>query len=146
MTRRRLTIFLSAYLALGGLAALGYVLLAHPFAAKPVNGDFANRGFVTDMTYVDLPRLTTYVSAGGQSVHLRLDVALEVANKDSIRIQGETPQIAESLTVFLENVTPDQLRGNKTANWLRGEMLRVVNNVTAPVPVHDLLFRQFVQM
>ena len=30
--------------------------------------------------------------------------------------------------------------------WLRAEMLRQVNDAGAPVPVHDLLFRQLVVM
>jgi flagellar basal body-associated protein FliL len=41
---------------------------------------------------------------------------------------------------------PEELTRENSVTWLRAELLRQVNSVGAPVPIHDIYFQQFVVM
>ena len=102
--------------------------------------------FATEMTYYDIPRMTVAMSSGGGGAHLRLDISLEVANKDRDVVEGYQPRITDKLNKYISTLRPDQLERPNAMPWLREELLKQINSVGSPVPIHDLMFRQFVIM
>ena len=102
-------------------------------------------GFVSDMAYFDLPRITMSFGSSN-ATHLRVDIALEVARKDIPALEGYQPRITDKLNVFFSKVPLREIEDPAAMPFLRQEMLRQINGVTAPVPVHDLMLRQLVIM
>jgi flagellar basal body-associated protein FliL len=102
--------------------------------------------FTTEMSYYDLPRMTVAMAEGPDAAHVRLDISLEIANKDKIVVEGYQPRMTDTLNHFLSTLRPEQLQRPNVLPWLREELLKQVNSVGSPAPVHDLTFRQFVIM
>jgi len=125
------------------LAALGYYV-ANKYSVTGVQPTPSARTFATDLTYYDMPRMT--ISVGSGSVHMRVDVALEVAKKDVSIVEGYQPRMTAKLNSYLSTLSPERMQEAKLLPWLRAEMLAQVNSVGIPVPIHDLLFRQLVVM
>jgi flagellar basal body-associated protein FliL len=98
------------------------------------------------MAYIDLPRINLQVGDANNEVHMRLEISLEVAKKDLPIMQGYQPQITDRLNFFLAHMRPEQLRQPQNIPELRAAMLRLVNDMGAPVPVHDLMLRQMIVM
>ena len=125
------------------LAVCGYYmadrigLIKHPVPVA--------HGFISDMAYLDLPRMTVSLGGAG-SVHVRVDIALEVARKDIPTLEGFQPRITDKLNAFFSKVQLDEIEEPASMPFLRQEMLRQINSVTAPIPVHDLMLRQLVIM
>lgn len=125
------------------IAAFGYYYESTRPDPAP-NATSASRMFHTDMAYYDMPRMT--VSVGSGDVHMRIDVALEVAKKDVPMVEGYQPRITAKLNSYLSTLSPERIQEAKMLPWLRAEMLAQINSVGAPIPVHDLVFRQLVVM
>lgn len=126
------------------LAALGYYVANRYSLAAVQPPPEASRAFATDLTYYDMPRMT--ITVGGGDVHMRVDVALEVAKKDVSVVEGYQPRMTAKLSSYLSTISPERMQEAKLLPWLRAEMLAQVNSVGMPVPIHDLLFRQLVVM
>jgi flagellar basal body-associated protein FliL len=126
------------------LAIFGYCVVdknGHMRRPVPLAGNF-----VTDMAYVDLPRINLQVGNADNETHMRIEISLEVASKDKAVMEGYQPQITDRLNFFLARMKPEQLRKPQNVAHLREEMLRLVNGIGAPVPVHDLMVRQMIIM
>lgn len=125
------------------LAACGYYWVrstapvAHP---APIA-----HGFVTDMTYIDLPRMTVSLGAGG-STQVRVEISLEVARKDVAIVEKYQPQITDRLNRFFSKVSPDEIEEPNSLTLLRDDLLWQVNGTGMPVPVHDLMLKQMIVM
>jgi flagellar basal body-associated protein FliL len=102
--------------------------------------------FTTEMAYYDLPHMTVAMASGGASSHVRLDISIEIASKDMMIVEGYQPRMTDGLNRFLSHLRPDQIARPNALPWLRAELLKQVNSVGSPAPVHDLTFRQFVVM
>ena len=102
--------------------------------------------FATDMAYYDLPHMTVAMAAGSAASHVRLDISLEIASKDVMIVEGFQPRMTDTLNRYLSHLRPDQIARPNAMPWLREELLKQVNSVGSPVPIHDLTFRQFVIM
>ena len=144
----RLRFFIIAYIAVFmTLAACGYIVIDHKRMVQQESDSLMAHKVVTDLAYYDLPRITVSVNTSGDMPpRLRADISLEVARKDMHSVAGYEPRITERLSDLLASIRPEDLESSKSVPALRAEMLRAINGAGAPVPVHDLLFRELVIM
>lgn len=99
--------------------------------------------FASDLALYDLPSIdVTLPNNHGQTTHLRLDISLEVSKKDLDRLEGFKPRLTNRIMNYMQG---QKLETIKTADALLGlhsQLLREVG-ITQPVPVHEVVFRQF---
>ncbi|MDD3029193.1 MAG: flagellar basal body-associated FliL family protein [Alphaproteobacteria bacterium] len=100
----------------------------------------AQKTFISDMTYVDLPRLT--VSFGGGLSNVQLDIALEVARDDIPVLEKYVPQIVDRFNAFFPHVPFENVREARFVFSLRQDLLRQVRSIGMPIPVHDLMLHK----
>ncbi|MDR3424623.1 MAG: flagellar basal body-associated FliL family protein [Alphaproteobacteria bacterium] len=137
---RMVQIYVACVLLFVGLAACGYLvadqagLIKHP---APVA-----HAFVSDMTYVDLPRMMVDVGSKDSSAQVQVDISLEIASKDKAILEGYQPRITDKINDFLSQEPPEEIARFSSTPWIRQELLRQVNGVGSPVPVYDVLLRQ----
>jgi flagellar basal body-associated protein FliL len=125
------------------LAIFGYCVADMNGLRRPVP---LAGNFVTDMAYIDLPRINLQVGDANNEAHMRIEIALEVAKKDIPTVEGYQPQITDRLNLFLAHMRPEQLRQLRNIPELRADMLRLVNDMGSPAPIHDLMLRQMIIM
>ncbi|MGB9153147.1 MAG: flagellar basal body-associated FliL family protein [Alphaproteobacteria bacterium] len=145
-SRYRAYHFLAAYIGVFVmLSVLGYYVASKSSFVDSRPAPMTHK-FATDLAYYDMPRLTVALGSGDQATRVRLDISLEVAKNDVGIVEGYQPRITARLNRFLTTLDPARIQEAGLMPWLRAEMLRQVNDAGAPVPVHDLLFRQLVVM
>ena len=145
----RFRFFIVAYIAVFmTLAGCGYIVINQKRMVRQQGDALMTHEVVTDLAYYDLPRITVSVGTNGDHLppRLRADISLEVARKDMHSVAGYQPRITEKLSDLLASIRPEDLESSLSVPQLRAEMLRAVNRAGAPVPVHDLLFRELVIM
>src|SRR5579859_6413751 len=146
MKKQLLNRFMAAYVvALAFLAFVGYTAGNYTIQTehhKAVEKQY----FATDMALYDLPRMTINIPAVGKSQtrHVRIDVSLEVAKQDMPRLSSYEPRIIDKVSTYMRHQDADDLRPSSAMHWLHETILNEVNNASNPVPVHDVIFRQFV--
>ena len=148
MRIRRVNRFLIAYcLALILLAIVGYSLSDYTIRSQQAQDALSHKQFVTDVGFLSLPRMSMTISSGsGESGRLRLDVSLEVEQKNLAQLEDFQPRINDKLVSFVRKLDMDDMRKPEALPELRKELLRQVNSVSYPVPVMDIVFRQFIIM
>jgi flagellar basal body-associated protein FliL len=105
-----------------------------------------SHSILTEMAYLDLPRVTVDVGSGVDKTHVRIDISLEVAKADIPVFEGYQPRITDRINYFFMHVRPDQVLALGTQPFLREELIRQINKAGAPVPVHAIVLRQMVIM
>lgn len=148
MTPRKINLFLTAYVAaLVLLAVVGY--LAGDYTARldaERKAELASQHFASDVSYVDLPRVSMSLSsADGSNGRIRIDMSIEVEKRNMGRIQDYQPVISERLVKYIRNLQVDDVRKPNAVPQLRKNLLKEVNSVSR-MPVMDIIFRQFVIM
>jgi flagellar basal body-associated protein FliL len=150
MKARKINPFVVGYiLGLGFLAFLGYAV--GDFTAEMQQAKhqalITNPNFATDVSFVDLPRMNlTIASAAGSSGRIRIDMTLEVEKKNLARFEDYQPIITDHLISFVRQMDAEDMHKPNAAPTLRKELLKEVNRVAFPVPVLDVVFRQFLVM
>jgi hypothetical protein len=71
---------------------------------------------------------------------------LEIAKKDLPVVEGFQPHMVDKLNTFFISIDPDKIQETMYMPWLHVEMLKQINSVGSPVPVHDVLLRQMLIM
>jgi flagellar basal body-associated protein FliL len=104
-----------------------------------------NAEVLSDMAYVDLPRMTVSVG-NGSFRQARVDISLEIARKDIPALQGYMPQIVDKLNTFFPQVKFEGLDDPHTMYVLHKDLLWQLNSLDLPVPVRDLVFRKLIVM
>ena len=143
--KHRMRFYLVAYICVFAvLAVLGrYTALRIGFIKPPAT---EIQTFSTDLTYFDMPRMTVAVNGSQGTTKIRLDLSLEVSKKDMRYVERFQPRMTDRLTSYFEHADPILLTSVKSMPLLRADILRQINAVGMPVPVHDLLFREMVIM
>jgi hypothetical protein len=54
--------------------------------------------------------------------------------------------MVDKLNTFFISIDPDKIQETMYMPWLHVEMLKQINSVGSPVPVHDVLLRQMLIM
>ena len=152
MRIRRENLFLTTYvMVLTLLAVMGYVASDYTIRQQQAR-DAAARGsspsFTTDVGFVALPRMNmTMTSSKGQATgRIRIDISLEVQQKDLARLEDYQPLITDRLISYVRKLDIEDIRRPNAVPNLRQDLLKQVNNASYPVPVLDIIFRQFVIM
>lgn len=134
--------------ALALLACMGYI--AGDYTAR-INQKSAspstNQHFASDVGFVELPRMNMSISSSaGDAGRVRIDMSLEVEKKNLARFEDYQPIITEHLNNYVRNLDIEEIRSPNAVPKLRKELLKEVNTMSFPVPVLDIIFRQFVIM
>jgi flagellar basal body-associated protein FliL len=143
----KIAIFLIAYVVfLGALAFAGYYFYADYKMQTTKRQVLQNDQFQTDMTYIDLPRISVTLSSdrADRSGFVRMDITLEVENKYATKVEGLRARITDSLINYTQTLNYDDLTGPRATSWLKPDLLKEINTRSSPAPIKDIIFRQFV--
>jgi flagellar basal body-associated protein FliL len=102
--------------------------------------------FLTNIGYLDLPRVNINIAGPSQneeSLKVRADISLEIKKEYSEKIEHYLPRIADRITQYLYAQPVDKLRNLHNQKIMRRELLSEVNDTGMPVPVADVIFRQY---
>jgi flagellar basal body-associated protein FliL len=146
----RLYSFIAGYvLVLGCLAYFGYVELSEfeetqkqkAHAAK--HEDLASTNALK--TYYTLPRMElTLSSFEGETHHARLGISLEIEKINLERFADFQPRVSDRIINFMRHKDIEEIRKPAAMFTLRRDLLHEVNQASAPIPVSDIIFREFV--
>ena len=142
---QQVAIFLIAYFsAVGIIAWAGYYFYAdYTLHAEHVRLK-QNERHQSDLTYVDLPRISVSLSSEGGSGTVRMDITLEVEGKYATQVEGFRPRIMDRLIHYTKTLSYDDLARPKSIIWLKPDMLQEVRSASSPAPVKDIIFREFI--
>ncbi len=148
MTIRKINPFLVAYvMALIVLAGLGYMLSDYTIRSQEQHAALANKKFVTDVGFVALPQMDmSMASTNGQRGQLRMNISLEIEQKNMARMEDFQSRVTDRLVSYVRKMDIDAIRKPNALPMLRKELLKEVNSSSYPVPVLDIVFRQFIIM
>lgn len=136
--RRRLVIFLCAYLAfLILMGGIGYFIGRSDSKAMPVS--------VFDRSFYNMRRTSINVGGSFTAAHgaIRTAISLEIEEKDADLINNYAPRIMDRVQNYMGSVPIDDLRGSASLEWLRRELLWEVNQASGPVRIFSVNFREF---
>jgi flagellar basal body-associated protein FliL len=141
-----------AYLATYGIALglfiwVGYYSYADYTLRARYHEQSNTQTFQTDMAYIDLPHIAVTLSsinATGRPNSLRMEITLEVEDQFAAQLVGYQPRITDRLIHYMEKMDYDDIVRPHSSVWLKPDMLAEVNKASAPVPVHDLVFKEFI--
>ncbi len=148
MKIRKINPFVIGYiLGLAFLAFLGYS--AGDYTARVKEKQqidlVKSHNFTTDVAFVDLPRMNlTIASTTGTAGRIRIDMSLEVEKKNLARVEDFQPIIMDRLVSYVQQLDAKDMRKANAPPNLRKELLEEVNKVSYPMPVLDVIFKQFV--
>lgn len=101
--------------------------------------------FQTDLAYIDLPNISvTLPSSKPDGVKLRMDITLAVEDQFAAQLVGYQPRITDRLIHYMEKMDYDDVVRPHSSVWLKPDMLAEINKASAPVPVRDLVFKEFI--
>ena len=142
---RKTTMFLLGYFGLFiGLACTAYMADGY-LGLNKVHKKPENVRFVTDVGYVDLPRMNlTLASGGGKTGKLSLDLSIEVEKKDAGRMQNYQPILSDRLITYTRALDIDELRNPMNQHMFRTELLEEAKSLTMPIPIVDIVIRRMV--
>jgi flagellar basal body-associated protein FliL len=137
---RLMQLYIFVLLVFAGLASCGYFFAEEAGLIKrpaPMT-----HKFVSEMAYIDLPRMIVDMGHKGSLSQVQVDISLEIADKDKYVVEGYKPLITDKINNFLANEKPEEIERISKMPWLRHEILRQINSAGAPVPVYDVFFRE----
>ena len=138
--------FVGYSIALIVMAIVGYDLASEVWGSHnyyQLRSGITPKYFATDLALYDLPSISVSLpNSQGQPTHVRIDISLEVARKDLIRIEGLQPRLTSHITSFMQKKNIDTIRSHDSLIGLHYELLNEVA-ASQPVPVHEVVFRQF---
>ncbi len=141
MRINRKSILLIAVLYLAFLALTVSVSYFWDRATKGSFPAFADRSTSLYM----LPPVTVNLASRGSKAHTaRMSIGLEVKNDQLPRVEGYAPRIIDRIQTTMGRVSLDEVRDRKNLLWLSRTLLWEVNQVSGPVKILDVLFREIV--
>lgn len=138
--------YVVAYLiALITLAFVGYYFAGYELDKVQIQKSIKNDKFQTDLSYVELPRMNVTLSSSRSdfSGRVRMDISLVVEKQYADRLEGFKSRINDRLLSYTSRLDLDMVSKPQSAVWLRRNLLKEVNAASFPVPVIDIVFRQF---
>lgn len=133
----------------GGVAALLIVAGAGAFflmgSSAPSNSSQeAGMSEAAEIAFYDLPDITVNLnSTDGSSEYLRLKVALEVRDEETIAmIEPRMARVLDAFQVYLRELRRSDLEGSAGIYRLKEELQRRVNLAVHPASVDNILFRE----
>ena len=95
--------------------------------------------------FYDLPEMLVNLNTnGGGKSYLKLSVAIELENQESIElIEPLLPRVVDRFQVYLRELRVADLSGSAGMYHLKNELLRRIN-AAVPVEVRDVLFKEMI--
>lgn len=147
-SRLKLIIFIAApILVLGGVIAGLYftgIIGGHHDDKKHDEVVKKESNVPKDLAYYNVPDLLINLKASqpGRGSFLKLSVILEVEGQSNIAtLNTLKPRIVDQFQVYLRELRVEDLQGSAGIHRLREELLSRVNQITAPLKVRDVLFK-----
>jgi flagellar protein FliL len=99
---------------------------------------------VEQNAYLDLDPITVALTpTGPKREFLRLDMTLRVASEDDSKaIMEKLPIIKDSLIVFLRSLRSTDFNSSNSTIYLKEEITKRINKITAPISVKEVLFQE----
>lgn len=95
------------------------------------------------VVFYDLPEMTVNLSTDGRATYLKVRIALEVQDRDTIaQIEPFLPRILDAFQVYLRELRPADLEGSSGLFRLKEELLRRINTAVYPARVDGVLFKE----
>lgn len=93
--------------------------------------------------FIDLPEMTiNLVSATGKSQFLRVRVTLEAGDAETAKhLTPVMPRILDVFQVYMRELRVADIEGSAGVQRLKEELTKRVNQVTAPVHINGVLFK-----
>lgn len=110
----------------------------------PVSTYSRDRAFITDVSYLDLPRmsLTLGSTETGKSGRVTLDLSLEVDKKNAGRLANYQPLINDRLVSYTRAQDVEALRDPINQRMFRVGLLEETKHIPLPVPVMGIVIRR----
>ena len=101
--------------------------------------------FASDVIYVDLPRVSVDVGSGSgkHPGKLRMDLSLEVERQYAAQLEDYAPRITERLVDYMSRLDFDALSQPQATQIIRKYLVEQANTAGSPVPVVNVIFRQY---
>lgn len=146
--RRKINFFIIGYTsAFIVLALIGYKMVDKGGASAAYHRIIEHSYFTTDLAIYDLPRINVNLIGGdGKTARVRIDLSLEVAKQDMERLEGFKPRITDKVIDYMRGQNLSELSPPEAMRELHEDLLRVVDSASRPIPVHEVIFRQFLVM
>lgn len=146
--KKKLIIIIAAVvvLLLGGGAGLYFsgilggapddAALAEPEPEKPIE--------IQNFVYFDLPEIiVNLASSNRKNTFMKISISLQIEKEEEkAQLEKVTPRVVDKFQVYLRGLQVEDLQGSSGMFRLREELLARVNVVTAPVKIHDVLFKE----
>lgn len=89
------------------------------------------------------PMMVNLNSVDGQQNYMKLTVALEVANEETmVEIQPRLAKVVDAFQVYMRELRKSDLEGSAGIYRLKEELLRRVNLAVYPARVESILFKE----
>jgi flagellar basal body-associated protein FliL len=144
--KKNILFFAAYFVALTAFVWAGYFFYAdYTLRSKAQTKPLLPGQFQTDITYIDLPRITVALSSNsGHGNNIHMDISLEVETKYATNIEGYRSRIKDRLIDYMRSLNYDDLIRPKSTLWLKPELLNIVNTASDPLPIKDVIFREFI--
>jgi flagellar FliL protein len=98
----------------------------------------------TESVYIDLPEILVNLEpTGKQQRFLKTQISLEVgSNQDADALKKVMPRLIDQFQTYLRGLRVDDLHGSSGVYRLRQELLARFAEVSEPVEIRDVLFRE----
>ena len=84
-------------------------------------------------------------TSGNQSRFLKMSIQLELnSEEDKIAIESYVPRIRDSLQIYLRELRAEDLRGSAATYRLKEELMLRLTKTVYPIPINDILFKDFI--
>lgn len=95
-------------------------------------------------TYLDLDTLTiALMPSGSKREYLRLNLTLRLGSEtESNAVLGKMPIIKDTLVTFLKSLRATDFNTSNSTLFLKEEISRRLNKITAPVIIKEVLFQE----
>ena len=100
---------------------------------------------VAEPVFYDMPDFLVNLSGPPPQHYLKMRVALQVADKESIaRLEMEMPRILDGFQTFLRELRPEDLEGSQGMLNLKEELMRRLALAMQEPIVKDVLFKEII--
>lgn len=95
-------------------------------------------------TYLDIDPITVGLTpSGNKKEYLKLDLTLRVSTeKESAAILEKMPIIKDTLITFLRTLRATDFNSSSSTIYLKEEISKRINKITAPIVIKEVLFQE----
>ncbi len=95
-------------------------------------------------TYLDVDPITVGLSgSGAKKEYLRMDITMRLgAEQESVAVLAKMPVIKDTLITFLRTLRSTDFNSSNSTLYLKEEISKRINKITAPIVVKEVLFQE----